>query len=92
MAKTTKTTKKSTAKRTTKKDPLKVLRARYSHIKSVAATGVKGKITRVNVQCTNRGCSEMREIATQDAFQVKRCTAHQREYAMGKRRKTPIAA
>lgn len=39
-------------------------------------TNQNGKIVRLVIQCTYPGCSEQREIAVQDAFQVKYCLKH----------------
>lgn len=41
-------------------------------------------ITRVNITCID--CGEERAVATQDAFQVKRCEECQRKFRNGKRR------
>lgn len=88
MATTKKQTKKTTAAKP-KVDALKALKARYPHVRSVSETGTKGNPTRVVVRCTEAGCSEERDVATQDAFQVVRCSVHQREAAKARRRKTP---
>ncbi len=83
--------KKSSKKKTAAKkkpDALKALKARYPHVRSVTATGKRGP-TRIEIGCVEDGCSETREIATQDAFQVQRCAACQREFAKARRRKTP---
>ena len=71
---------------------LKAIKAKYPHVKKVTAIGVKAQAIRVEIQCIVTKCTERREIATQDAFQVKRCRKHQREFAASKRRKTPKAA
>ena len=65
---------------------------RYPHITKVVKVGAAGNTTRVVIRCTNEGCAETREIATQDAFQVKRCPPCQREVAKARRRKTPVEA
>ena len=85
-----KTTKATKAKVAT--NPLKDVKARYPHVKAVIALGVKGQAVRVVIECTEPKCKQTREIATQDAFQVKRCMEHQREYAKSKRRKVPVEA
>ena len=71
-------------------NPLNAIRSRYPHVRRVTETGKKGQATRVEIQCVEEGCKEKREIATQDAFQVSRCHAHQREEAKRRRRKTPV--
>lgn len=83
-----KTSKKQTAEQKTK-SIFAGIKKRYAHVKSIAAVGDSGKPTRVNIGCVADGCKEEREIATQDAFQVSRCTACQREHAKRARRKTP---
>lgn len=90
MAKTTKKQTKKTATKPTR-DDLPKLVARYPHIQRIVATGTKGNATRVVIECTEADCNEEREIATQDAFQVHRCPACQREFAKARRRKTPVA-
>lgn len=70
-------------------DPLKAIKAKYGHVIAVTEIGVRGQAVRIEIRCTERGCTDTREIATQDAFQVSRCTACQAEYAKIKRRKTP---
>ncbi len=69
---------------------LKILQVRYPHVQSITKWGVRENPTRVEIKCTTEGCSEVREIATQDAFQVKRCPTHQREFVKARRRKTPM--
>ncbi len=75
----------------TKPDPLKAIKSKYGHVVAVTEIGVRGQAVRIEIRCTERGCTETREIATQDAFQVSRCRACQAEYAKIKRRKTPVA-
>ncbi len=96
MAKTSKKqTTKAKAAKTTKRAPKidreKVLRTRYPHIVAVTEVGKHGKPTRVEIECTTDDCNTRREIATQDAFQVQRCSPCQREFAKARRRKTPVA-
>lgn len=56
----------------------------------VAAANEKGtKATRVVIECSHEGCSNEREIATQDLFQVKFCAEHQRS---GKKKAAKPAA
>lgn len=62
------------------------------HIVAVTQTGVKGQATRVKIKCTDkqevRGvsiCDGTREIAIQDAFQVKRCASCQARIERKKR-------
>lgn len=62
------------------------------HILEVTQQGVKGNATRVKIKCTDpqqvQGvsvCNLTREIAIQDAFQVKRCTACQARIERKKR-------
>ena len=98
---TTKRTRKAPAKRKNTAKPstrdvsndLKGLRKAYPHIQSIATTNAKGKALRVVIGCSNEyaldDCAETREIATQDAFQVSRCSPCQREFAKRRRRKTP---
>ncbi len=70
-------------------NPLKAIKAQYGHVVSVTKIGVKGQAIRIEIRCTEQGCSTTREIATQDAFQVQRCRPCQAEFAKIKRRKTP---
>lgn len=70
-------------------DPLKAIKAKYGHVVAVTEIGVRGQAVRIEIRCTEQGCSTTREIATQDAFQVSRCGTCQAEYAKIKRRKTP---
>lgn len=72
------------------KAALKALQVRYPHVRSITKWGVRENPTRIEINCTTEGCSEVREIATQDAFQVKRCPTHQREFAKARRRKVPV--
>lgn len=76
------------------KAALTALKASYPHVKRVVETGTRGNPTRVEISCTAGfdGCAETREIATQDAFQVSRCSPCQREFAKRARRKTPTEA
>lgn len=78
--------------KTESKALLSALQARYPHVSSIAKIGKHGKPTRVVIGCVADGCKAKREIATQDAFQVERCQACQREAAKARRRKTPVEA
>ncbi len=89
MTKTKTTTKTKTAP---KRDRSAEIMKRYPHIQKVTAIGDSGKPTRILIECTEEDCNTTREIATQDAFQVKRCGPCQREFAKRARRKTPVEA
>lgn len=79
------------AKKTKAPTALQLLKQRYTHITKVAQLNDKGRILRVIIACTFKGddCSKLREIATQDAFQVQRCSPCQREFSKVRRRKVP---
>jgi len=98
---TTKKARKAPAKKAAPKAPkapsaLKTLQAAYPHVLSIATSNEKDKPLRVVVGCSDEygldDCAKTREIATQDAFQVSRCSPCQREFAKRRRRKTPAAA
>lgn len=84
----------TTKKAPTKAQRLKAIRADYPHVKSIASTNARGLPLRVVISCTLKGedCTKTRECATQDAFQVKRCTACQREFSRIRRRRAPVEA
>lgn len=48
-----------------------------AQVLSVVEWGKKGA-TRVKIGCSVEGCGQAREIAVQDAFQVRRCVTHQK--------------
>lgn len=55
---------------------------KWAKVVAITKTGTKGQPTRVEIACALPGCSETREIATQDLFQVSHCClAHKREHA-----------
>ena len=66
------------------------LAAKYPHIRQVTKTNAHSKPLRVEIQCQEQyddKCEQVREIATQDAFQVTRCHSCQREFLKRRRRK-----
>lgn len=91
-----KTTKKATSKKAKKAAPknefLAALKAKYPHVFQIKVSNEEGKPLRINIQCTGTvetpKCKNTREIATQDAFQVSRCTDCQRLFAKIRRRKS----
>lgn len=91
-----KTTKKAAPKQVAQRDDTKALQTSYPHVLRVVKTNDKGKALRVEIACQGTSetpkCKNTREIATQDAFQVTRCTDCQREFSKIRRRKTPAAA
>lgn len=48
---------------------------KWSKVVAIAAHGKKGQPSRVIIRCQAEGCSNTREIATQDLFQVNTCSA-----------------
>lgn len=58
-------------------DPMSTVNPKYrGRVVKVAQTNPRGKATRVVIRCESDGCSNTREIATQDLFQVKFCSEH----------------
>ncbi len=96
--KRTATKKKAAPKKTQTetRDDLPGLQKGYPHVQSITKTNEKGKALRVLISCqADYGlprCDITRDIATQDAFQVRRCVVCQAEFAKRRRRKTPVAA
>ena len=86
-----KTKTRKNQKATSANPALRAIKTRYPHVSKVTMVGVKAQAIRVEIQCITKDCTERREIATQDLFQVKRCMVHQREFARSKRRKVKVS-
>lgn len=71
---------KSTSREAGKEvDPMSTVNPKYrDKVVRVSETNAKGKATRVVIECQRQDCSNERDIATQDLFQVNFCSEHQR--------------
>jgi len=59
-----------------------------AHVVAIVETSERtGRPTRVRIRCQAEGCGEEREIAAQDAFQVRYCSAAHRRIAARARQK-----